>query len=81
MPLTNATCIIGYEWTYIPHRNGKDPKTINVVWGDGHASVLTSASVFDQSAAYWNTAAGVGAGPGEPGNNTQFLNVLARIHL
>jgi prepilin-type N-terminal cleavage/methylation domain-containing protein/prepilin-type processing-associated H-X9-DG protein len=70
-----------YEWTYIPHRGGKDPQAMNIVWGDGHASVMTSKAVFDQSAQYWNTAAGLGSGPGEPGYNQNFLNILARIQL
>jgi prepilin-type N-terminal cleavage/methylation domain-containing protein/prepilin-type processing-associated H-X9-DG protein len=68
-----------YEWTYIPHRGGKNPNAINVVWGDGHASVFTSKAAFDQGANYWNVAAGVGAGPGEPGKNQNFLNILALI--
>lgn len=40
---------------------------------------MTSKAVFDQSAQYWNTAAGLGNGPGEPGFNQNFLNILARI--
>src|SRR5665213_1652212 len=46
-----------YEWAYIPHRAGKNPKAINVVWGDGHANVFTSAATFDQSSSYWNVVA------------------------
>jgi prepilin-type N-terminal cleavage/methylation domain-containing protein len=68
-----------YEWTDIPHRDGNAPKAINVVWGDGHASVFTSLATFNQSSTYWNVAAGVGSGPGEPGYNQNFLNIMATI--
>ena len=68
-----------YEWTQIAHRSGRKPTAINVVWGDGHASGSTGASVFNQSADYWNAAAGLGGGPGEPGSDQQFLNVMATL--
>jgi hypothetical protein len=68
-----------YEWTDIPHRAGKNPTAINIVWGDGHASVFTSNTTFNPSAQYWNVAAGIGNGPGEPGFNQNFLNIMATI--
>lgn len=68
-----------YDWTYIPHRGGKNPNAVNVVWGDGHATIFTSLATFNQSASYWNVAGGVGAGPGEQGHNQNFLNIMSTI--
>jgi prepilin-type N-terminal cleavage/methylation domain-containing protein len=68
-----------YEWTDIPHRAGKYPKAINVVWGDGHASAFNNLATFNQGPTYWNVAAGVGSGPGEPGYNQNYLNIMATI--
>ena len=66
-----------FEWNYIPHRAGKNPKAINVVWGDGHASVYGNAATFNPDAAHWNATGGSGMGPGD--NNTIFQNVMATI--
>jgi hypothetical protein len=30
---------------------------------------------------YWNADAGLGDGPGEPGNDQNFLNIMAAIKL
>jgi prepilin-type N-terminal cleavage/methylation domain-containing protein len=68
-----------YEWSQIPHRNGPDPSAINVVWGDGHASACTSPGALNPDSDYWNADAGLGSGPGEPGNDQMFLNIMAAI--
>lgn len=68
-----------YEWTQITHRTGKIPSGINIVWGDGHASTCTSPAVLNQGPEYWNAVAGLGSGPGEPGNDQNFLNIMAAI--
>ena len=68
-----------YDWKVIPHRAGKNPKAMNVIWGDGHASIHTSQSTFDQSAAYWNVAAGNGGLPGDNGHDAQFLRIISTI--
>jgi prepilin-type processing-associated H-X9-DG protein len=68
-----------YEWTQIAHRSGNKPSALNVVWGDGHVSICTSPAIFNQAPDYWNADAGLGSGPGEPGNDQQFLNVMAAI--
>jgi prepilin-type N-terminal cleavage/methylation domain-containing protein len=70
---------IVYDWTQIAHRSGQKPVAINVVWGDGHASSCTRPAVFNPAADYWNADAGLGGGPGEPGNDQQFLNIMAQI--
>ncbi|MGD1084621.1 MAG: prepilin-type N-terminal cleavage/methylation domain-containing protein [Verrucomicrobiota bacterium] len=68
-----------YEWTQITHRTGQTPSAINIVWGDGHASICTSQAALNPGPQYWNAAAGLGAGPGEPGEDQNFLNIMAAI--
>jgi len=68
-----------YEWTEITHRDGKNPDGLNVVWGDGHATTCTSQAALDPAPDYWNAAAGLGSGPGEPGNDQNFLNIMAAL--
>lgn len=68
-----------YEWTQITHCTGQTPSAINVVWGDGHAGSCTSPGALDSGPDYWNAAAGLGDGPGEPGNDQNFLNIMAAI--
>ena len=68
-----------YEWTQIPHRTGNVPKAINVVWGDGHASSCTGPTVLNPDSDHWNAGAGLGGGPGEPGADQMFLNVMATL--
>ncbi len=68
-----------YEWSQIPHRSGGEPKAINVVWGDGHASSCTGPTVLNPDPDYWNADAGLGGGPGEPGNDDKFLNVMSTL--
>ena len=68
-----------YEWTLIPHRSGHNPSALNVVWGDAHASICTSPALFNQGPDYWDAADGLGGGPGEPGRDQNFLNVMATI--
>ena len=68
-----------YEWTQIAHRTNHKPTAINAVWGDGHASACTTPAVFNPAPDHWNAAAGLGDGPGEPGNDQMFLNIMATI--
>ena len=74
-----------YEWSDIPHRGGKDPTALNVLWGDSHASIFTSKAVFNTDATHWNVTAskagGWNAGPGETGFNQNFLNIFSLINL
>ena len=70
-----------YEWTQITHRTGNMPSAINIVWGDGHAGTCTSPAVLNPDPDYWNADAGLGAGPGEPGEDRNFLNIMAAIQL
>ena len=68
-----------YEWSQIAHRSGQKPVALNVVWGDGHASGCTGAAVFNPAAEFWDAAAGLGGGPGEPGSDQMFLNIMATL--
>jgi prepilin-type N-terminal cleavage/methylation domain-containing protein/prepilin-type processing-associated H-X9-DG protein len=68
-----------YEWSQVPHQAGGNPKALNVVWGDGHASSCTGPKVFDPDPDYWNADAGLGDGPGEPGHDQMFLNVMSTL--
>jgi prepilin-type processing-associated H-X9-DG protein len=66
---------IVHEYRYIPHRAGRNPNALNVLWGDGHASVCTTKAAFDPGPLYWNAAGGPGQGPGDREPN--FLRILA----
>jgi len=69
-----------YEWVEITHRTaGHTPSGINVVWGDGHAGACTSPEALNPGEDYWNAAVGLGSGPGEPGNDQNFLNIMAAL--
>jgi prepilin-type N-terminal cleavage/methylation domain-containing protein len=72
-----------HEWVSIPHRAGKNPSAMNMVWGDGHASVTASKAVFNPAANYWNAAAAPFANPSNgPGDNdSQFLNIISQIQI
>jgi len=78
-PIRPLLTDIIYEWTEITHRDGKFPVGINVVWGDGHAATCPSLTALDPGTDYWNAAAGLGRGPGEPGNDQNFLNIMAAL--
>jgi prepilin-type processing-associated H-X9-DG protein len=65
------------DWTYIPHRAGKNPKAMNVLWGDGHAGVFAKPATFNPSATYWAAST---APNFLPGNQTaNFLNIITTI--
>jgi prepilin-type processing-associated H-X9-DG protein len=66
-----------YEWSQITHRSGQTPSAINVVWGDGHAGSSTSPAIFNQDDDYWDVDHG--GYPGAPGNDQNFLNIMAAI--
>jgi prepilin-type N-terminal cleavage/methylation domain-containing protein len=69
-----------YEWSEITHRTaGHAPAGINVVWGDGHAGTCTSPAALDPGGDHWNALAGLGAGPGEPGMDSNFLAIMAAL--
>jgi prepilin-type N-terminal cleavage/methylation domain-containing protein len=68
-----------YEWTQVTHRTGQTPSAINVVWGDGHTTTCTAPAALNPDPDYWNADAGLGSGPGEPGEDQNFLNIMAAI--
>jgi prepilin-type N-terminal cleavage/methylation domain-containing protein len=68
-----------YEWTQVTHRTGQTPSAINVVWGDGHTTTCTAPAALNPDPDYWNAGAGLGSGPGEPGEDQNFLNIMAAI--
>jgi prepilin-type processing-associated H-X9-DG protein len=67
-------CDTLYYYQTIPHRAGKTPNGINMVWGDGHASVNTSKAALD--ATLWS-ANNTANAPGN--NNTAFHQVLQAL--
>ena len=64
-----------HEYIYIPHRSAKNPNALNVLWGDGHATVCTTKPAFDTGPLYWNAAGGALNGPGDREPN--FLRIIA----
>jgi prepilin-type N-terminal cleavage/methylation domain-containing protein/prepilin-type processing-associated H-X9-DG protein len=63
-----------HEYRYIPHRSNRNPNALNVLWGDGHASVCTTKAAFNPGPLYWNVAGGPGQGPGD--REANFLRIL-----
>lgn len=70
------TDLIHY-YSVVPHRATKYPTALNVLWGDGHASVCVSKPAFNPGPLYWNVAGGLGGGPGD--NETNFLRITALL--
>jgi prepilin-type N-terminal cleavage/methylation domain-containing protein/prepilin-type processing-associated H-X9-DG protein len=64
-----------HEYIYIPHRSAKYPNALNVLWGDGHATVCTTKPAFDTGLLYWNVAGGALNGPGD--REANFLRIIA----
>jgi prepilin-type processing-associated H-X9-DG protein len=56
------------KYSQIPHRSGSSAAAMNVAWGDGHSSVVTTKAAFSQSPAIWGTDPG--------GSSANFLNVV-----
>jgi prepilin-type N-terminal cleavage/methylation domain-containing protein/prepilin-type processing-associated H-X9-DG protein len=64
-------CDTLYYYQTIPHRGGKTPNGINMVWGDGHAGVNTVKAGLDPTLWSANNTANA------PGNSsTTFLSIL-----
>ena len=60
-----------FVYSMIPHRSGSTPNGINMVWGDGHASVNTTKAALVST--LWNTSGG-------PGNDqTTFHKILGLL--
>lgn len=60
-----------YDYGSIPHRAGRNPNSLNVLWGDAHASISTTRGAFDQT--LW-TSGGI---PGDA--ETSFLKILSLL--
>ena len=62
-----------FAYASIPHRGGKNANGLNMVWGDGHASTVTSKAALDSN--QWHDgAANAGLWPGN--NSTTFFTIL-----
>lgn len=60
-----------YDYDSIPHRAGKNPNALNVVWGDGHASISATKPAFDYT--LWTSS-------GNPGDNeSPFLRIVSLL--
>jgi prepilin-type N-terminal cleavage/methylation domain-containing protein len=66
-----------YDWPSIPHRSGNNPNALNVVWGDGHATVCTTKAVFNLGLSVWGSnPTGAGGGNDAADNEGQFLKIV-----
>ena len=63
-----------YYYQTIPHRGGKTANGMNLVWGDGHASVSTAKAALDPT--LWS-ANNTGNAPGN--NSTTFHQILQAL--
>jgi prepilin-type N-terminal cleavage/methylation domain-containing protein len=72
-----AMADIIHEYRFIPHRSGKSPNGLNVLWGDTHAGVCNTRAAFDTGPLYWNASGGPGQGPGD--NEPNFLRIIASM--
>jgi prepilin-type N-terminal cleavage/methylation domain-containing protein len=67
-----------YSWQTIPHRSGKNPVGLNVLWGDSHVSFSSTKAAFDP--AYWDEEYATVPNGADPGDNTaNFRNILAAM--
>ena len=67
-------CDTLYYYQTIPHRGGKTANGLNMIWGDGHASVNTAKAGLNQT--LWN-ANNTAMAPGN--NNTTFHQILQAL--
>jgi prepilin-type N-terminal cleavage/methylation domain-containing protein len=58
-----------YAYDSIPHRAGKSPAALNVLWGDAHASICTTRAAF--TPARWNPI------PGD--NDSTFRPIISML--
>jgi prepilin-type N-terminal cleavage/methylation domain-containing protein/prepilin-type processing-associated H-X9-DG protein len=69
-----------YDWPSIPHRYGKNPNSLNVVWGDGHATICSTKAVFNLGVAVWGSnPTGAGGGNDAADNEGQFLKIVGLL--
>lgn len=66
-----------HDYSTIPHRSARNPNALNVLWGDGHASVCTTKAAFDTGPRYWNVGTGPGGRPGDKEEN--FLRIVSLL--
>ena len=70
-----------YDWDSIPHRSGKTPTALNVLWGDGHAKASTSPAAFNYANWGSNPTGVNGAGnPPDAGDvGSQFDKIVSAL--
>jgi prepilin-type N-terminal cleavage/methylation domain-containing protein len=68
-----------YDWPSIPHRDGGTPNGLNVVWGDSHANICTSKTLFNNQSDWGSNPTGAGRGNDAADNEVQFLRLVGRL--
>jgi prepilin-type N-terminal cleavage/methylation domain-containing protein len=69
-----------YDWPSIPHRTGKNPEALNVVWGDGHATVCTTKAVFNLGPSVWGSnPTGAGGGNDAADVESSFQKIVTLL--
>jgi len=66
-----------YEYGTIPHRVGRNPLSLNVLWGDGHATICATKAAFDPE--LWNAKATPGTGQGPGDIEWRFLRIVSML--
>jgi prepilin-type N-terminal cleavage/methylation domain-containing protein/prepilin-type processing-associated H-X9-DG protein len=66
-----------YDWDSIPHRTGKAPKALNILWGDGHAYASTSPLIFSNPALWGSDE--YGPRPYAANAANQFLTIVSYL--
>jgi prepilin-type processing-associated H-X9-DG protein len=71
-----------YDWGSIAHRSGSTPSGLNVLWGDGHATVCTTPAAFSNPNLWGSNPTGNNGG-GSPINvgdsGGQFQKVISYL--
>jgi prepilin-type processing-associated H-X9-DG protein len=65
-----------YDWQGIPHRTGSTPKSLNILWGDGHAFASTLPQLFSNPALWGSDSGGT---PYAANVSGQFLKIVSLL--
>jgi prepilin-type processing-associated H-X9-DG protein len=65
-----------YDWESIAHRIGAQPKSLDILWGDGHVKASSTLAAF--SYALWGSnPSGLPGGNDAGDSNGQFNRIIS----
>jgi len=68
-----------YDWPSLPHRDGNNPNGLNVVWGDGHATICPAKAAFNLGVAVWGNDPTGNNNNDAANNEAHFLEIVGLL--